>query len=112
MEIQVKIHSIGETQNVSDTFQKREFVVVTEETYPQYLLLQVVKDKCSILNNYKVGQNVTVSLNLKGRLWTNPQGEEKCFNTIECWKINATGTQPTAQPQPLAQDAEADGLPF
>jgi len=87
MELNTKIHSIGETQNVTDTFSKREFVVETQEDYPQFLLLQVIKDKCGVLNNYKVGQNVKVSLNLKGRLWTNKEGVEKCFNTLECWRI-------------------------
>ena len=87
MELNVKIHSISQTQNVSDTFSKREFVVETQEEYKQYLLLQVVKDKCSVLDSYKKGNEVKVSLNLKGRLWQNPQGEEKCFNTLECWKI-------------------------
>ena len=94
MELNVKIHSISETQNVTDTFSKREFIVETQEEYKQYLLLQVVKDKCTILDNYKVGQEVKVSLNLKGRLWTNPQGEEKCFNTLECWKISKTESAP------------------
>ena len=87
MELNTNIHSIGETQNVTDTFSKREFVVETQEDYPQFLLLQVIKDKCGVLNNYKVGQNVKVSLNLKGRLWTNKEGVEKCFNTLECWRI-------------------------
>lgn len=93
MELNVKIHSIGETQNVSATFSKREFIVETQETYPQHLLLQVVKDKCNVLNNFKVGQLVNVSINLKGRLWTDKEGVEKCFNTIECWKINASADQ-------------------
>ena len=93
MELNVKIHSIGETQNVSATFSKREFIVETQETYPQYLLLQVVKDKCNVLNNFQVGQLVSVSINLKGRLWTDKEGVEKCFNTIECWKINVVGNE-------------------
>ncbi len=93
MELNVKIHSIGETQNVSATFSKREFVVETQEEYKQYLLMQVVKDKCNVLNNFQVGQLVSVSINLKGRLWTDKEGVEKCFNTIECWKINALSQQ-------------------
>jgi hypothetical protein len=87
MELNVKIHSIGQTQKVSDTFSKREFVVETQEDYKQYLLLQVVKDKCDLLNNYKPGDSVSVSLNFKGRLWSDANGVEKCFNTLECWKI-------------------------
>lgn len=88
MELNVKIHSVGTTQNVTDTFSKREFIVETQEEYKQYLLLQVTKDKCGLLDSYKKGDNAVVSLNLRGRLWTNPQGEEKCFNTLECWKIS------------------------
>lgn len=88
MELQVKIYKISATQKVSDSFSKREFIVETQEDYKQYLLLQVVKDKCSILDQYKIGDDVTVSLNLKGRLWQNPQNEEKCFNTLECWRIS------------------------
>ena len=90
MELNVKIHSISETQNVTDTFSKREFIVETIEHYKQYLQLQVIKDKCSVLDNYKVGQEVKVSLNIKGRLWTNKEGKEVAFNTLECWKIEVT----------------------
>ena len=117
MELNVKIHSIGETQNVSATFSKREFVVETQEEYKQYLLMQVVNDKCNVLNNFQVGQLVSVSINLKGRLWNDKEGVEKCFNTIECWKINAVGNEykqdnPTntpAQPfEPATNLNEAD----
>lgn len=110
MELNVKIHSISQTQNVSDTFSKREFVVETQEEYKQYLLLQVVKDKCSVLDSYKKGDEVKVSLNLKGRLWTNPQGEEKCFNTLECWKIeNKSESNPSSTQQPKEEETD---MPF
>lgn len=91
MELNVKIHSISETQNVTDTFSKREFIVETIEDYKQHLQLQVIKDKCSILDNYQVGQEVKVNLNLKGRLWTNKDGKEVAFNTLECWRIEKSG---------------------
>ena len=112
MELNVKIHSISETQNVTDTFSKREFIVETQEDYKQYLQLQVIKDKCDVLNNYKKGDDVIVSLNLKGRLWTNPQGEEKCFNTLECWKISKGANDVQVnEPQHLGAEAEQD-VPF
>jgi hypothetical protein len=116
MEINVKIHSIGVTQNVNDTFSKREFIVETQEDYKQYLLLQVIKDKCAVLDGYKVGEMVNVSLNLKGRLWTNPQGEEKCFNTLECWRIskteNATEQKPIFETTAVINEVADDNLPF
>lgn len=112
MELNVKIHSIGETQNVTDTFSKREFIVETQEEYKQYLLLQVIKDKCAVLNDYKKGDEVTVSLNLKGKLWTDKQGVEKCFNTFECWKINKLGSQTPQSNEPAGIGADEDDAPF
>ena len=115
MELNVKIHSISETQNVTDTFSKREFIVETIEDYKQHLQLQFIKDKCSILDNYKVGQEVKVSLNLKGRLWTNKEGKEVAFNTLECWKIEKSGETPTqnnaSEFAPPAEE-EVNNLPF
>ena len=114
MELNVKIHSIGETQNVTDTFSKREFIVETQEEYKQYLSLQVIKDKCAILDDYKKGDEVTVSLNLKGKLWTDKQGVEKCFNTLECWKISKVGSQQQAPQlnEPAGILADEDDFAF
>jgi single-strand DNA-binding protein len=123
MELNVKIHSIGETQNVTETFSKREFIVETQEDYKQYLQLQVIKDKCDVLNHFKPGQEVKVHLNLKGRLWTNKEGKEIAFNTLECWKIESTelSVQPPKEEkysgkkeysEPLGQKYEEDDLPF
>lgn len=117
MEVTGKIKVINPTQVVSEKFSKRDFVVTTNETYPQDLQIQITQDKCSLLDIFKVGDNVTVSINLKGREWTNPQGEVKYFNTIEAWKIskldnivNAESPQSLA-PEPMKQD-EKDDLPF
>lgn len=49
--------------------------------------MQLVNDKCSLLDNIYAGTKVNVSYNLKGREWNSPQGETKYFNTIEAWKI-------------------------
>jgi hypothetical protein len=51
----------------------------------------------------KVGQEVDVHLNIRGRSWQNPQGETKYFNTLEAWKIDVLGA--TAQPH-IADDLD------
>lgn len=119
------IHSISETQVISDKFQKREFVLKEQSNpqYEQYIQLELTQDKCSMLDGYQPGQEVTVNYNLRGRLWTNKEGVEKCFNTIQAWRIepaNQQGQQtqpvqsesrpiPTQAPQqPIAED----DLPF
>ena len=113
------IKAIMPTIVVSDKFSKREFVVTDTTTqYPQDILLQLTQDKCSLLDMFKVGQQVDVSYNLRGREWTNPQGEVKYFNTIEAWRIEGktdevqqfTPTPPKAPNIPQSNDP--NDLPF
>lgn len=103
MEITGRIKMIGQTQEVSQSFRKRELVVTTEEQYAQYILIEFHQDKCDLLNNLQIGSQITVSINLRGRSWINPQGEEKYFNTIQGWRISTPQQQPqqgyTQQPQ-------------
>ncbi|WP_027127403.1 DUF3127 domain-containing protein [Gelidibacter mesophilus] len=124
MEVQGKIKMVGETQTFgSNGFRKREVVVTTEEQYPQHIMVEFVQDKTDLLNNYQVGQNVKVSINLRGREWVNPQGETKYFNSIQGWRIeslqegSAPGMPPVApaeafQPANDLNEEDHDDLPF
>ncbi|MDH3323317.1 MAG: DUF3127 domain-containing protein, partial [Flavobacteriaceae bacterium] len=90
MEVQGRIKMIGETQTFGGNgFRKREVVVTTDEQYPQHIMVEFVQDKTDLLNNYKEGQQVKISINLRGREWVNPQGETKYFNSIQGWRIEA-----------------------
>mgnify|MGYP000926983757 CR=1 FL=1 len=100
MEIQGRIKQIFASESVGQNgFQKRDLVITTEEQYPQDILIQFTQQRCDLFNNLKVGQNVRVHFNLRGREWTNQQGEVKYFNTIEGWKIELIQTTNVAQPQ-------------
>lgn len=92
MEVNGKIKVIGNTQDITASFKKRELVVTTDEQYPQHILIEFAQDKCDLLNSFKVGDNVNVSINLRGREWINPQGETKYFNQIQGWRIEKTDT--------------------
>lgn len=106
----------GDVQQVSASFKKQEFVVETDGQYPQKILIQATQERTDLLNGINVGQGVEVSYNLRGREWTNPQGEVKYFNSIELWKIDVIGAQTApAQEQPQtepAQEEDEDKLPF
>jgi len=117
MEVQGKIKQINETETFgSNGFRKRELVVTTDEQYPQHILLEFVQDKCDILNSYKVGDNVKVGINLRGREWVNPQGETKYFNSIQGWRIEKGASAPAPEdfePAPAdLNNQEDDSLPF
>lgn len=126
MEVLGKIKVIGPEQQVSASFKKRELVVTTDEQYPQHIMIEFTQDKTDLLNNYRVGEPVKVSINLRGREWINPQGEAKYFNSIQGWrleKVQADAPQQQQQqpPMPAAQtfapatnfnEEEHDDLPF
>ena len=107
MNVSGKIKVINPEQQVSASFRKREMVVATEEQYPQFISINFVQDKCDLLNSYQVGEAVSVSINLKGREWTNPQGEVKYFNDIQGWKIERLQAQAPSQNMPPIPAAEA-----
>lgn len=92
MEVLGKVKVLNPTTEVGTTFKKRDLVVTTEEQYPQFISINFVQDKCDLLNNYKVGDNVKVSVNLRGKEYVNPQGEIKYFNDIQGWKIEKSET--------------------
>ena len=88
MEIQGKIKVLNETQTIgSNGFRKREVVITTEDQYPQNILIEFIQDKCDVLNSYKVGQDVKININIRGKEWINPEGVAKYFNAIQGWRI-------------------------
>ncbi len=88
IELKGRIVGINETVVVSDNFSKREFKVLTDETYPNTFKVQVTKDKCSLLDKFKVNDEVNVSCNLNGRDWTNPTTQiVSNFVSLDAWRI-------------------------
>ena len=128
MEVLGRVKVINPVQQVSASFKKRELVVTTEEQYPQHILIEFTQDKTDLLNNYNVGEQVKVSINLRGRECINPQGETKYFNSIQGWRIEKAQTEvpaaaavPQIPPMPPAtafepatnfNEEEHDDLPF
>ena len=77
-----------DTQVVSEQFSKREFVLtVVDGSFSNDILIQLTKDKCNLLNAFSIGDLLEVEINLSGKCWLNPQGEEKYFNSLNGWKI-------------------------
>ena len=125
MEVQGSIKVIGEVQEISATFKKRELVVSTDEQYPQTLSIEFIQDKTDLLNKFEIGQNVKVSINLRGREWENPQTKEiKYFNSIQGWRIELLENSSSDddlppldnlnpfEPASDTNDEDLDDLPF
>lgn len=134
MEVKGKVKVVGDEVQVSATYTKRELVVTTDEQYPQHIAIEFSQGKCNNdLDQLKIGEEVTISINLGGREWVNPQGEVKYFNSIKGWRVvsnmgtyNANTPQQAPQTPASSLDAspnipnvlsneeeeDTDGLPF
>ncbi len=124
MEISGKVTKIFDTQTFSSGFKKREVIVTTQEQYPQPLSIEFLQDKTDLADQINVGDDVKVSINLRGREWTSPDGVVKYFNSIVGWRVEklaAENVQAENTPSPsdfnsnvgdLNKDGEIDDLPF
>jgi len=128
-EIVGKLYKKFETVQVSDRFQKREFVLETQDgAYPQLIKFQMTQDRCSALDAVNADDMVKVSFNLKGREYTNAKGEVIYFTNLDAWRVeanspaqaNSVPAQPTATTEesfptlddaPTSSDFE-DDIPF
>jgi hypothetical protein len=90
MEIKGKVHEVSPTTQVTDTFKKRELIVeyVENPQYPEYIKFEAGQDRCALLDNVKVGDDVEVFFNLRGRPWKDKTGKTSYFNSLNLWKIN------------------------
>ncbi len=105
MDIIGKLHAIFETKQITERFQKREFVVETGDnpTYPQMILFQLTGDRCTNIDSCQLGDNVKVEFSVRGREWKSPGGEIKYFNSLDAWTVERD-----ADSEPLKAPFETD----
>lgn len=100
-EISGKVVKIFDVESKTASFQAREFVIETaNDRYPQMIKFQLTQDRCSIVDNYKVGEEIKVYFDLRGREWN-----EKYFTNLNAWKVEAASTQTAAINNPPVSDA-------
>ena len=89
--IEGTLKAIFETQKVSEKFSKREFILGVSDgsQYEQLVKFELLQDKTGKLDLMKNGEPVKVEFQLRGREWTDPQGQKKFFTTL-----NALDVQP------------------
>lgn len=82
------IKAIGEEEQITEKFKKREFVLLTQNPdYPQTIIFQLVNKNCEKLDKFDEGETVEVFFNLKGREYVTTSNEVRYFNTLEAWNI-------------------------
>jgi hypothetical protein len=123
-EITGKVIEIYPTVQVSDKFRKREFVVEKKESggaavFVDYLKFQLVQDKCDLINESFLQEEIKIFFNLKGNKWER-DGKVNYFTNLDAWKIektSASGREQNISPNHTLEDIppendELSDLPF
>jgi len=78
-----RLHKVFDTEQKSASFQAREFVIeVADGKFPQMVKFQLTQDKCSLIDDYSEGDEITVDFDLRGREWN-----ERYFTNLNAWRI-------------------------
>ena len=105
-EITGKLIAINDTQQVSERFKKREFVLETSEeingnVYTNYAKMQLVQNKCDIIDNFNEGDTIKVNFNIKGNKWER-DGKVNYITNLDAWRIEHTQQANTEQAAPAS----------
>lgn len=118
MELRGKVHEVGATQQVTESFRKRDLIIAYAENpqFVEYIRFEATNDNCDKFNDLKVGEEVEVSFNLRGRPWTNKEGVTTYFNSLVAWRVTKLGNTASSAPIPSPVDISSGGdegdLPF
>jgi len=117
MEITGIVKEVGETEAVTEKFQKRSLIIEYAENpqYPEFIKIEANQDKCNKLDELRPGDEVTVHFNLRGRPWTDKNGKTSYFNTLALWKFSVNKTAPNNLSSPVdisSNPDDDDDLPF
>ncbi len=116
-EITGKIIDIFPVNQVSDKFRKREFVIERKETggsalFIDYIKFQLLQDKCDLINESFMNEEVKVIFNIKGNRWER-DGRVNYFTNLDAWRIEKLSSQTRDQGmenQPLPEDMPPDDI--
>lgn len=133
LEVTGRLHMKFATQQIKDTFSKREFVLeLTDESptgmvFTNYASFQLVNQSCSVIDQFQEGELVKVSFNIRGNKWER-DGQVKYITNLNAWRVERAAAPvaagaPQQQPQqqyapqpqqfqPQQNNNTADDLPF
>jgi hypothetical protein len=123
-EIVGKVIDVSPVVQVSDKFRKREFVIEKKEAggaavFVDYIKFQLVQDKCDLINESFLQEEVKIWFNLKGNKWER-DGKVNYFTNLDAWKIEKTSSISREQINPSPhtledippENEELSDLPF
>ena len=119
-EMKGKVKKIFDQQDFPSGFYKRDFVITTEDQYPQDVKFTAVKERTEQIAQLGEGDEVLVKFDIRGREYNG-----NFYVDLNAWRIESGGGQPAAPaesvsaaplpevpPMPAASGDDDDDLPF
>lgn len=103
------IKSIGETNQITQKFRKRELVIETTGDYPQKFGCELTQDRCELGDGLQSGETIIAECNVKGREWISKDGTPKYFISLDVWKITKESGE-TSRPDGIIQNFQEDAI--
>jgi hypothetical protein len=107
MELKGKVKIISDEQNFDSGFNKREFVISTQEQYPQDIKFELFKEKSSLITSFEVGAEIVVHFDIRGREWN-----DNYYVNLVAWKLEAVGAPAAAPVQAAVDGPPSNDAPF
>ena len=113
LEVTGKLLVKYDTQQVSERFKKREFVMELAEeingnVYTNYAKMQLVQNKCEILDRFSEGDSIKVNFNIKGNRWER-DGKVNYITNLDAWRIEAAAPgMPSQQAAPAYNNSNSN----
>ena len=108
------IKIIQEEQKFASGFSKREFVVTTDDQYPQDVKFECVKEKGALLDSVSQGQRVKVSFRIRGNEY-----QRRYFVNLQAFNVEGeaggggnTASAPADEPPGGSTSGGVDEDPF
>lgn len=112
MELSGTVKVLLDEKAISANFRKREVVITTADRYPQTICVEFTQDKIGLLDQVNIGDEIKISINIRGREWKAPSGEVKYFTSVQGWRIENLSHQADAGGGGNVGDAPPDDVPF
>lgn len=99
LEVTGKLIKKFNTQQINDSFKKREFVIEIVEqtntgmTFSNYASFQLMQDKVALVDNFQEGEDVKVSFNIRGNKWEK-DGQTRYITNLNAWRIERLSQLP------------------
>jgi len=109
-EVTGKLHADLGTQQVTERFRRREFVLeIPDGNYPQLVKFQLVQDKCELLDGFRPGTPVTISFNLSGRSSQDRNGNTVYYTNLQAWRVEEAAEGAYVEPEPQGYSGGGGG---